>query len=361
MRSDYVDWLRSLGILYLFPYHTARVFNEGTPFYVKGEVNAFSSVLVELSYWFMPLLFLLAGAASHHALRRRSAGRYLRERVFRLLVPFLFGALVIVPPQSYYAMRFHRDYQGGYGEFLRSYFTDFSDWSEYAGGISPAHLWFILFLFVISAALVLPMRAAVRTGYAPGWPRHPVLLVLPAAVLAVLSLLPDLAGKNILVFAGYFLLGFLVAADDAVVGAVERHRRWYLAAALLGAAGVLADIRVPGDRPDALSAGLEQLACWVALLAMLGYGKRYLNRRSAAMTYFGPASFPVYVLHQTFLVAVGYYVLLVADSGVVPFLAVMVLSFVLSLASYEAIRRVGAARAVFGLGASRHGVGHGRT
>ncbi|GAA4091734.1 acyltransferase family protein [Actinomadura miaoliensis] len=345
MRKNHIDWLRNLGILFLFPYHAARVFNEDASFYVKGEVNAAASVLVQLSYWFMPLLFLLAGTSSHYALQRRTARTYVGERVSRLVVPFVFGVLVVVPPQAYFAKRFHRGYEGSYPEFLRSYFTDFSDWSEYEGGISPAHLWFILFLFLISVALVRPMARMVASGHSAGWMRHPLLIVLPAAGVVALSLLPDVAGKNIFVYAAYFLLGFLIATDDAIMATIQRCRRLYLSAAGVGAAGVLADPHAPA----LLGEAWKQLACWVTLLAMLGYGHRYLNGTSRFMTYFNPAAFPVYVLHQTYLVIVAYYVLGLADGGVVPYVLIMTLSFALSIATYDLVRRVNPARAVFGM------------
>jgi glucan biosynthesis protein C len=39
----------------------------------------------------MQLLFLLAGAATWFALRRRSGSQYAKERLMRLLIPFIFG------------------------------------------------------------------------------------------------------------------------------------------------------------------------------------------------------------------------------------------------------------------------------
>ncbi|MET9251494.1 acyltransferase family protein [Nonomuraea sp. NPDC003709] len=301
---------------------------------------------VQLSYWFMPLLFLLAGSAGFYALKRRSAGRYVSERVSRLLVPLLFGVLVVVPPQAYYAMRFHRGYEGSYAGFLWKYFTDFSDWSEYEGGISPAHLWFILFLFLISAALVQPMLALVRRGYTPGWLRRPLPALLPVVLLTALSYLPEVGGKNIFVFAAYFMLGFLIATDDAIMDMIERWRPLFLVLAVCGGAGVL----MLGGQEGLPATAVRDLACWTALPAMLGYGRRHLNGGSKALAYCNEAAFPMYVLHQTFLVAVGFYVLEHADAGTLPYVLIMTVSFALSLTTYEVVRRWGPTRFALGLG-----------
>ncbi|HEY3315995.1 MAG TPA: hypothetical protein VGL40_12055 [Bacillota bacterium] len=38
-RDHYIDWLRNLGILMLFPFHTARVFDYWEPNYVKDAAQ----------------------------------------------------------------------------------------------------------------------------------------------------------------------------------------------------------------------------------------------------------------------------------------------------------------------------------
>jgi glucan biosynthesis protein C len=167
MRKDYIDWLRNIGILYLFLYHTARIFDDINPFYIKGETNVVSSLVIHSSFWFMPLLFLLAGMSSFYGLQRRSASHFVKERFSRLLIPLFIGILVIVPPQGYYAKKFHLNEQESYLAFLKRYFTDISNWSEYAGGISPAHLWFILFLFLISIGLLPLMLRIIKKQYSP--------------------------------------------------------------------------------------------------------------------------------------------------------------------------------------------------
>ena len=59
-------------------------------------------VLVMLNdSFFMPLMFLLAGLFVWQALRRRGVWGYLRNRVFRLGVPFAAAVLTIVPAAYY--------------------------------------------------------------------------------------------------------------------------------------------------------------------------------------------------------------------------------------------------------------------
>ncbi|WP_067967615.1 acyltransferase family protein [Nocardiopsis trehalosi] len=348
-RRHDVDRLRNAAILFLFPYHTARMFDTGAPFYVKGDTAPAATVLVESSFWFMPLLFLLAGMSSRYALRRRTARAFAAERVRRLLVPLLFGFLVVVPPQAYYARRFRGEDPGGYAEFLVSYFTDFSDWSEYGGGISPAHLWFIGFLLVISLALLPAMRAVRDRGYAPAWLRHPVLVLLPVPAVALLALVPDIAGKNILVYAAYVLLGYLLAGDDRALEAIARHRRTHLALGVLGTAGMLAAALSGADVPTPAATAWEAFACWTVLLAMLGYGRRHLSRPGRATAHATALAYPVYIVHQTVVVAAGFYVLPVVDRAPTAFALVMGSGLVVSIAVCAAARRFAPTRFLLGM------------
>lgn len=208
MRKDYIDWLRNISILYLFPYHTAKVFDALNSFYVKGVINSPSTSLIHISFWFMPLMFLLAGFSSFYGLKKRSGAVYVKERFLRLFIPFIFGIIIIVPPQAYYAKLFHLNIQENYFAFIQKYFTDFSDWSEYAGGISPAHLWFIVFLFVISLVMLPLMKIIIKTQFRIKLMENPLCVLSAFIVLAGLSLLPDISGKNIFLYCGYFMLGF---------------------------------------------------------------------------------------------------------------------------------------------------------
>ncbi len=301
----------------------------------------------------MPLLFLLAGMASLFGLRRRSGRKYAGERVRRLLVPLVFGVVVLVPPQAYLGLLFHRGVAPDYTAFLGSYFADWSDLSGYFGTFTPGQLWFILFLLVISLGILPLMLRLGRRGYRARWLAHPALALTPALALAALSALPDLSGKNVFVYAGYFFAGFLLATDGGIVDALARRRWILLAAALLGMAAVLAEHATIGWQTGAAFALAHQLVTWVTLLAMLAFARQHLNRRSRVMTYLNAAAFPVFVLHQTFVVAAGYAVLQLPATAPLQYALIMALSAAASFGTYELARRVPVLRFLLGMKAPR--------
>ena len=120
-----IDWLRVLAVLLLFPFHTARIFDTFGTWYVKNDTlsEALTYFIFYVHPWHMPLLFLLAGASTWFALSYRSAGQYTKERFIRLLIPFIFGLLVIVPPQSYLGLLGHTGFSGSYLEWYPNFFS----------------------------------------------------------------------------------------------------------------------------------------------------------------------------------------------------------------------------------------------
>ena len=146
-RKHFVDNLRAFTILLLFPYHIFMIYNNwGETWYIHGQDLLLPSVFNQIAYIFMmPLLFAVAGMSSRYALKRRSPREYTKERVTKLLLPLIFGILLVIPIQSYLAGLFFN----GSANYL-DYFTKITDLSGYDGAFTPGQLWFLLFLFVIS-------------------------------------------------------------------------------------------------------------------------------------------------------------------------------------------------------------------
>jgi glucans biosynthesis protein C len=362
VRRHDLDWLRVLAVLLLIPFHTARIFDHWEPFYAKnGELSwPLSYFIAFVSPWHMPLLFLLAGAATYFALQFRSGGVYLRERVFRLLVPFIFGLLVIVPPQTYLARLREPGYAGSYLEYYPSFFELGGDLSGYTGMFTPGHLWFILFLFVISLA-ALPLLLRFRKGGEGAAARLASLCERPGAVfllavpLAFAAALPDMGGKNIFLHFSLFVYGYLLVADARFRGILERHRGTSLLLGVLSTSAVMAiymgDISFPKYSPgDIAFHFLRSFNMWFWVVALLGYGQRYLGFENRLLRYANEAAYPFYILHQTVIVAIGYYVVQ-WDLGVgAKFLVVSAVALVATTLLYDVVtKRTNPARFLFGM------------
>jgi glucans biosynthesis protein C len=361
VRRHELDWLRVIAVALLFPFHSARVFDVFDPFYVKNAQTSegLSWVVIRfLDPWHMPLLFVLAGAATWFALGHRTPRAYANERTHRLLVPLLFGLAVIVPPQAYLArlaLGRHLSYPGFYADFWRIR----GDMNGYTGLWTPAHLWFVLYLFVFSL-IALPLFASTRRRAAdrPGPRRWPVwsLLVFPFALDLTNGLGED-GPPNPFSYLLLFVAGFVLVSDERVQRVIERVWPWFLAAAIVTMAIALrvwssgADGRWADGSWQSTTFDFVQAAnTWLWVLGLIGAAGRLLRFENRLLRYANEAAYPVYVLHQTVIVAVGYFVIR-WDLGIAAkYATVLLVSVAITLLLYEvAVKRTRVTRFLFGL------------
>ena len=91
-----LDWLRVIAIVLLFFYHSAKVFDT-TDFHINNNERDIGLTIFVgiLTAWIMPLFFLLSGMAIFYSLRKREAGVFVKERIKRIIIPFIFGFLFV--------------------------------------------------------------------------------------------------------------------------------------------------------------------------------------------------------------------------------------------------------------------------
>ena len=91
-RSYELDWLKVIAVLVLVFFHSSEIFTKGW-FHIKNDETSriFDSLSSFIYIWHMPLFFLVAGASTWFALEFRTGKKYVRERIYRLLIPLIFG------------------------------------------------------------------------------------------------------------------------------------------------------------------------------------------------------------------------------------------------------------------------------
>ena len=218
-RKHYIDNLRWIILLILIPYHTAMAWNVwGEPNYIYFEGNRWiSSILVFFSPYFMPLLFVLAGVSTKFALQKRTVKEYLMERVKRLLIPLLFGTIVIMPIMTYLADKFNYSYSGGLLQHYTIFFTKYTDLIGADGGFSLGQFWFLLYLLTISilgvGIITLLERFIEKSDKTiPFW-----VVCLLGLLLPLLSELLSIGGKSLVEYTYLFMLGYYVFADEKII------------------------------------------------------------------------------------------------------------------------------------------------
>ncbi|NLG60280.1 MAG: acyltransferase family protein [Gammaproteobacteria bacterium] len=382
-RRFHLDWLRIAAFALLVLYHVGM-------YYVSWDwhinrlppVSALEPFMLLTSPWRLSLLFLVSGTATAFLVARgapaasaTAGGGFMRDRSRRLLLPLAVGMVLVVPPQSYYEVleKLPGGFDGGYLAFWGRYLAADGSFCAAPGEclILPTwnHLWFVAYLWVYTLVLWLLLRFAPGTlAVAGGWARRllagPGLVLWPVLLLALarITLLGPFGSTHALVDDWYnhlqyfplFLLGYLVAMDEEVWARMQALR-WPALAMALGSWALLAWYFVhytDASPPDAIRA-LQRAAWafnqWTAIVAAVGFARRLAPGDGPLRRYLTDAVFPVYIFHQTITVVAAWHL---RPLGLAPGpegLLLVLLTFGLSFAGYEAVRRVRWLRPLFGL------------
>jgi peptidoglycan/LPS O-acetylase OafA/YrhL len=369
-RRNDIDWLRALAMLAVFVFHCARFFND-EDWHVRNPQTSFAAtVFIAVTVqWMMPLFFVLSGISSYHALDCHKVGKYVVARVKRLLVPLLFGIFVVIAPLQVYLERIsHSQFKGSFWQFYPHYFEG---WFGFGGNFAwmGVHLWYLEVLFVYSL-LMLPLFLWLKrpTGVkllarAAAVLKVPGCIFLLAAPIAIMEFVAnttavrptplgvrDFGGWSLLPYIVFFILGYIVAATPQLAVTIERQRLASLVCCLVVTTAGFYLVESGHKVPDWLVAILRALVSWSGLMAILGFGSRYLNFSNRLLKYANQAVLPFYILHQTIILSVGYFVVQTNVPILVKYLIIAATSFVAIIALYELlIRRINILRFLFGM------------
>ncbi len=348
IRKHYIDNLRNLTILLLFPVHTFMIWNNfGSRFYIwQGENKILSTLIVFVNPWFMPILFVLAGMSARYALEKRTNKEFVIQRIRKLFIPFIGGMILLVPFQTLYARRFFDHYEGSLTDNWKYFFTHLTDFSGYDGAFTPGHLWFILFLFLISMAALPLFRFVPYEKLAVSVQKMPVygvlLLFIPVWLMYYLGNFGGYSiGKNL----ALYLIGYYVLSNDLIIEKIERNIKWL---AILCVIGTVASVAMYYKFSYYGDLWVNAIG-WLSILVLLVVGKRFLNKRTGFTEYFNQASYPIYILHQSILVAFAYYVVQASDALFVQILGICIGSFLLTVLAYHLIKVIPVVRKLVGI------------
>ena len=362
-----LDVMRILAILAVFIFHTNMIFNTDT-WHIKNAtpIPGADEISSVMALWLMPIIFIISGASIVFAMRRRSTGRFVVDRVKRLLVPLVFGIFTIGPYMVYMELYSHGLFQGSFWDFLPHYFD-----GMYGFGGNFAwmglHLWYLEVLFVFTL-LLLPVFLLLKTGRGTafiGWLAHVaekplVILLFGLPLLLSLTLDPEtwgrdnFGGKDLLTYLFCLLMGFILFSDDRFVKSIIRQRWIFLGAALLLLFG-----RIPlfafSDTVYLSPAyyferGYNQVETWVWMMMLLGMGMQYLKYDNRVTRYANEAVLPFYWLHQPVIITVGYFVTISAFPALAKFWVVLLVAFGITVGIYEfLVRRWNVPRVLLGM------------
>jgi glucan biosynthesis protein C len=368
-RQYYLDWLRVITICLVFLFHCGRFF-DFDDWHVKNAVlsstaNLFTFFMVQ---WMMPLFFFISGASTWFALQSKTSGKFLKDRMQRILIPLIFGIFILSPHQVYFERLSHHQFAGTLFEFLPHYFSGL-----YAFGGNFAwmglHLWYLLLLFIFSV-ITLPLLLLLKrksTGRIKSGSAFiylfmfVILLALPGSLFSPDSIIGARVwgGWNIIEHLVLFILGYFAFSMVDIQNIWLKSRYLLLVITILSTAVniylFINNIKFDfGTFPYFLKIALRSLVCFSWICTLLGFAKNYLNYTDKFLKYGNEAVLPFYIIHQPVIVLIGYFIVQSQLSIGLKYVVIVVVSLSIVMFCYEfLIRRSEAIRYLFGIGRAK--------
>ncbi len=363
-RQYFIDWLRIGLIISVFFFHVGMIFRP-EQWHVNSDVSFefLDPIMWWLHLWRMPLLFLVSGVGTYYAIGHRTSWQYLKERFTRLYIPFTVGFFTLVPLMVYV------ERIDNYTSFL-NFIPHIFDGGPYpVGNISWHHLWFILYLFIISL-LITPFLNYTKSGHYNMVRGR--LIAIFSKKMGLNGLLPIIIISQLILreyfpksthalyndwayftyYLIFFVSGFMLFTSPKVIQALARDRRLYLYQTVIFTIAYFAAIYLIEKTTVRHYSYLiiSLTLAWSCGLTAIGYFKRYFNKDHTYRKAMNEAIYPFYLLHQPALIFVGYVVLKWDISYGLQALLITLLSLTSIIITYWfIIRKFNVLRIAFGM------------
>jgi len=244
IRLDYLDAARSIALMLGIIFHASISF---MPIFIGWAVmdistNEFVPIFMLISHSFrMELFFLIAGFFSHMTFHQQGIRGFLRSRMVRLCIPLVVGWFLFRPLLASGWIMGAQSMRGDVN-ILSALLEGLKSLGELPNGLLVGtHLWFLYYLLLICAAVLLlrqfiglhkPTRSNVTqlADRITVWICHSRLAILALSIPTAgclwfmdhwgmdtpdRSLLPHIPVS--LLYAGFFLLGWLLHRQSSLI------------------------------------------------------------------------------------------------------------------------------------------------
>ena len=336
-----LDWLRVLVFGLLILYHVGMLYAEGWGWHYKSSYSSkfLTNIMLWSNQWRMSLLFLISGAAVSFLLVKQSWWQFIHKRVLILLLPLVFGMLVVVVPQVYV----EKNSEGlidcpNYWHFWYAYLDQNSP--EFATHktigamhLTWNHLWFLPYLLAYSFIIWAAYPLLTRTWLSPIWrwladkATMPVVIFLPIFISYILGALLDEDNPVTLNFVQdwfnharsllVFLIGFVLVRMPLIWSRFSSLRWHFLLIALFTYAYILFSFN--GGSLNGLLWGDSDLARvinrifwtangWFWMLTLIAWAQHCFSVSNPTLRYLNSGVYCFYILHQTLIIVIAYFV-----------------------------------------------------
>jgi hypothetical protein len=367
-----LDWLRILVSALLILFHTGMFYVENWGWHAKSlyQSQFLENIMLIVEPWRMPVLWLISGISIRFIMAKVTLWRFITLRSVRLLLPLLFGILVVVPPQLYVEMSANGEINMNYWQFLSEFYSSSSDvFDNHQSGIWPHfdvnHLWFIRSLWQYSLVILCltPLLNTQWINRLTTWlfNQHGALaLLLVTLPLFMIQINWDMDSARYPLGFTLMLYGYLIGWNKLFWQRVSQNIKPLFIASIICYCAFIAFYNivwldvihgVPPENDAILMLGMFNYSLMrvLGVLTIFSFAHKFLNVKSTKLSYFNDAVYPFYILHQTLILVIGYNLSKLHLGPVVEPMLLIILTVFTCFCGYELIRRTELLRPFFGL------------
>jgi surface polysaccharide O-acyltransferase-like enzyme len=369
-RLYFIDYIRVFAFLLLIFFHSALPFVNYN-WEVKNEQK--SEILLSIVLWFhqwrLPLLFFISGAGIYFSLKTRNILTFTLERFRRLFIPLVFAMLFTIPIQVYVEYLQKGRVTGSYFDFYPSVW-EFVPYPQ--GSLTWSHMWFIVYLLTF-ILLLIPVFSILKIKMIEKYKDRLSNIISSKYLIFLVFLIqyyiyyqfylkyPEQGSlvEDWFVFNSsitYLILGYLLASSNQFWENCERYRKLFLSLAVVTCTILFINYYLPNALPkkEGMDAQvyflLDALQIWSIILTIIGFAKKHLNTSSSILQYLNQAVFPFFIIHQTIIVAAGYWIVKLNVSILTKYVLLSICSSIIIYGLYEyVIRRTKLTRFLYGM------------
>jgi glucans biosynthesis protein C len=290
--------------------------NGGWPYKQAELTSALDYTIAVIHIFRMPIFYVMAGFFAALLIQRYGFRRAAENRFWRVLIPFIFGWIIVFPLVRWLAV-IARDGLDRAQDLILS--------GRFLGSPYPMHLWFLEYLIVfyvlavifVAMAPVLPSESI--RSLLPRLFRSLVLSPLAPLFFAVPSFLTMLQMKVpwledpvsfkpvtsiVVAYAIPFAFGCLLFLDADLLETLTRRAWVYTGLAAVACWAYLAGLVAPmGEVIGFYAAAVaHSVALWFLIFGITGLFLRYLSGYSALRRYLCDSSYFLYIAHMPVII-----------------------------------------------------------
>ena len=154
-----------------------------------------------------------------------------------------------------------------------------------------------------------------------------------------------------------FLLGFLIVSNKLFEDSIDRNKILALIFGIITSIIILTvtaifyinSIEFDSFLIYVIGMALWSFSEWCWLVAILGYGRKFLSKKNSFINYASKIALPFYILHQTVIIVLAFYVIQLETSIIVKYLIISTLALFITVILCELVKTNNITRYIFGM------------